>query len=152
MKINTNIPPPKPFKVPAKPKRYIGIDPGVNTGFAVWNREAKELQHVSTLMLHQAMALVEQLYTEDPDLQVIIEDARLVRFKTSAARQQGAGSVKRDCKAWEDYLKAKGIPYQFTRPNKAITKYTADQFTRYTGYAGRTSSHARDAAMLVYKL
>jgi len=35
-------------------------------------------------------------------------------------------------------------------PERGRTKLSAEQFRTVTGYAGITSSHGRDAAMLVY--
>ena len=62
----------------------------------------------------------------------------------------GAGSVKRDCQIWEDFLRAHGIKYEMVAPHQGATKWTADTFARITGYTGRTSNHGRDAAVLVF--
>jgi hypothetical protein len=35
-------------------------------------------------------------------------------------------------------------------PKAGATKWDADTFRRLTGYSGRTSNHARDAALLVW--
>ncbi len=43
-----------------------------------------------------------------------------------------------------------GIKYVAQPPRAGATKWTADTFRRITGYTGRTSNHARDAALLVY--
>ena len=43
------------------------------------------------------------------------------------------------------------IPHKFLRPKKAITKIDAKLFKLMTKYQERTSNHARDAAMLVFK-
>ncbi len=65
-------------------------------------------------------------------------------------KQQGAGSVKRDCKIWEDFLTDLDIPFEMVAPRKGMTKYSAAAFKKLTGYEGKTSEHARDAAMLVF--
>lgn len=40
---------------------YIGIDPGVHTGFAVWHSDTKYLAEVSTMTITQAMERVKML-------------------------------------------------------------------------------------------
>lgn len=131
----------------------IGIDPGVNTGFAVWSVAEKKIIHVATYPIHQAMQKVRE-YSQYKKVCIRIEDARLRRWFGSAGRAhlQGAGSVKRDCKIWEDYLNDLNINCEFVPPKNNRTKLTAETFRRLTQYEGRTTEHSRDAAMLVYQL
>ena len=63
----------------------------------------------------------------------------------------GAGAAKRDAKIWEEFLADNGINYEAHKPQAGTTKWSADYFTRITGYTGRTSEHARDAALLVFQ-
>jgi len=134
---------------------YIGIDTGVNTGFAVWYKDSKRLGVISTLKIHVAMAEV-QAYAKDFDIHVIVEDARQVRFfkqeqrAGAQSRAQGAGSVKRDAVIWEDFLTDLGVSFEMVRPSKALAKLNAKTFKAYTGIDTRLSQHARDAAMLVF--
>lgn len=139
----------------------IGIDTGVNTGFATYSPISRRLYAVETLLIHQAMERVLEI-SKTMRVKVRIEDARQrtwfgnandakVRAKVDA-KQQGAGSVKRDATIWEDFLKDKGIAFEMVNPEKNKTKLEAEAFTKYTGWVGRTSNHARDAAMLVYGL
>jgi hypothetical protein len=84
---------------------------------------------------------------------VRFEDARTRKFfkgENVAAKQQGAGSIKRDCKIWEDYLTDHNIPYDHPTAGKTKTKYDQNHFEKLTGWKQRTSNHARDAAMLVF--
>ena len=62
----------------------------------------------------------------------------------------GAGSIKRDCEIWEEFAALYGIPIQFIPPRKGLTKWDAETFNKMTGWKGRTSNHARDAALLVW--
>lgn len=141
-----------PEALEGRPTILIGIDCGVNTGFAVWCKQEKKFLAVQTLPIHKAIMHIATLHREGIyTIKVIVEDARQVRFKTKAAAAQGAGSVKRDATIWQDFLKDYGIPHEMVRPQKALTNYTAEQFAKYTGYTARTSTHARDAAMLVFK-
>ena len=62
----------------------------------------------------------------------------------------GAGSVRRDCEIWEEFCNHYKIPFDAVPPRKGLTKWDADTFAKVTGYKGRTSNHARDAALLVF--
>lgn len=132
-----------------KPKLYIGIDPGVKTGIAIWDTEKQKFQAIKTCGFWEAHEVINSLIGNS--MQLIIEDPRKVRFKTDPARAQGAGSVKRDASLWEELCVHLGVSYILLRPNKTLTKWSAEKFKRVTGWKGRTSSHARDAAMLVFQ-
>jgi hypothetical protein len=133
---------------------YIGIDCGVNTGIAIYDREKKDLIIVDSDMIHITMDYVRRIVTEriipiDETL-FVVEDARQVVFNTDKVKAQGAGSVKRDAKIWADYLDWHNIPHLMVRPKKAITKLSAERFKEITGWSERTNNHGRDAAMLVW--
>ncbi len=128
----------------------VGLDPGVQTGYAEWNSVASKLQVVTTFKIHEAMAALELV---KPSL-VIFEDARLRQWFGNAGREklQGAGSVKRDSKIWQDYLTDLDIPFVMKRPASGATKWTAERFNTTTKWEGRTTEHGRDAALLVFGL
>lgn len=131
----------------------IGIDPGTKTGFAVWQRNVKKLI-LRTYSIHEAMddvkRLIEMFGTKT--MFVTVEDARQAVHgrQMDKHKAQGAGSIKRDCSIWEDFLTDLGIAFEMKRPNKNLTKMNADLFADMTGYKERCSSHARDAALLVF--
>lgn len=137
-----------------KDRFVIGIDSGTTTGFAIWNRSKKLFAEISSLPIHRALDKVRAMHEQGYQVEVIVEDARLAnkgrRSSVDANKLQGAGSIKRDAAIWESFLKDHKIPHQMVRPCKAITKYTAEEFKRTTGYAGSTNGHSRDAAMIVY--
>jgi hypothetical protein len=132
----------------------IGIDPGVNTGYAEWDTVTQEFTEVLTMPIHKALAFVHQetMLYDPKDIRVIFEDARMRGNSgaKSAAMAQGAGAVKRDCKIWDDFLTDFGISWQSVSPKAKGAKVSAEYFRKLTGWEGRTSEHARDAAMLVY--
>ena len=134
-----------------KYKYYIGIDTGVNTGFAVWNIAKKQFDEVSTYMIHEAMSKIKQAVDFDPEIFVMVEDARKRKWFGNAGREQlqGAGSVKRDAKIWEDFLTDMKIDFEMVAPKNNKTKMDAEFFKKATGWAGKTNEHSRDAAMLV---
>lgn len=136
---------------------YIGIDTGTNTGVAVWDSSARAFRTVRTCGIVEAMDIVKRIKGEP--LTLVIEDARLRRWipfqrsiRAELGRAQGAGSVKRDAAIWEEFAKYYGIPLRKVAPQKGGTKWTSETFVRYTGHTGRTSNHARDAALLVFGL
>ena len=137
-------------------KIMIGIDTGVNTGFAVAVDEGKggDLIQVISLTITQAMTRVKELCElyGQAEVCLYIEDARKRTWFTGGREKaQGVGSVKRDAQIWEDWCKENKINYKMIHPKDNCTKYKADTFQKVTGWVGRTNEHARDAAMLVFK-
>lgn len=135
---------------------YIGIDPGTHTGVAIWDKASRRLEVVDTMTITRAMELVtanvELCKAFGGEVVVYIEDARKRTWFGSANREklQGAGSVKRDCSIWETFCEELGVECRKIAPKHNTTKLTAPQFKVLTGWQGRTSDHARDAAMLVF--
>lgn len=130
---------------------WIGIDPGTHTGMAIWDSRKGAFLSLVTLPIHRALQVVQYMTTEG-DVKVVFEDARQRKWFGEgdiSAKQQGAGSVKRDCSIWEDFCNDYDIPFEARPPIKGATKVTAEYFKMISHYQGRTSSHSRDAAMLV---
>lgn len=135
----------------------VGIDPGVKTGFAVWDTTWRYFRRVETMRITDALLAVLGYQENGADLRIVFEDARqrkwLPREMSNSeyrGKLMGAGSVKRDCDIWEEFCKAHEIPFTAIPPRKGLTKWTQEYFERVTGWKGRTSNHARDAAMLVF--
>lgn len=138
---------------------HIGIDPGAQTGYAAWDAQAKILAAVRTLKIHEAMDYVLQLHRAEMLHSVTFEDARLRTWfgkmdkeqrKYGAAVREGAGSIKRDCTIWAEFLGDHGIAHRAIKPTAGTTKWDAETFAKLTGWTGRTSNHGRDAALLVF--
>ena len=131
---------------------YIGIDPGTHTGVAVWDDRLKELTSLETIPIHRALSRVLALSSTD-DAFVIFEDARqrtwFGKDKNTSAKLQGAGSIKRYCTIWEDFLTDYEIPFRAVPPQKGCTKWDDKYFKMVTGWNGKTSNHSSDAAILV---
>jgi hypothetical protein len=135
----------------------IGIDTGVKTGFSVWESDSKKFLAIQTLKIHEAMFEVLQ-YNKSVEagfcesLTVYFEDARLRKWYGDRATQkmQGAGSIKRDAKIWEDYLTDMEIDFKPIAPAKGMTKMKAEPFKKLTKWDKRVSEHARDAALIVF--
>lgn len=137
----------------------IGIDTGVHTGIATWNVVSRKFELIATTSIHKAIMYVKNMFeTYGCRIFVRIEDARLRTWYQSSCKTkeeerkmlQGVGSVKRDAKIWEDFLKDTGIPFEMTHPKNSVTKMNAVAFNKLTKYTKQTSEHSRDAAMLVF--
>ena len=136
---------------------YFGIDPGVNTGLALW-RDG-EFKVIETVNIVRAMGRVLAAWNECDDvITVVMEDARqrkwLPRERNASeyrGKLMGAGSVKRDCEIWEEFCDVYQIKLEAVPPRPGATKWDSETFARVTGWKGRTSNHARDAALLVFQ-
>mgnify|MGYP000585506868 CR=1 FL=1 len=131
------------------PAIVIGIDPGTNTGFA--EVFLGKLLFVQTVSIYEALRRVENCDREfSGQVLVRFEDARLRQWfgKSGTEKWKGAGSIMRDCAIWEETLTALGIPFEKVPP-KEVKETTAEYFRKLTGWTGRTSIHAREAAWLV---
>lgn len=141
---------------PSKSKyRYIiGIDTGASTGYAAWDARHKRLFAVETIKIHEAMERVKGhvLINAGAPVFVRVEDARKRKWfgKSGPEQLQGAGSIKRDAKIWEDFLTDLGCPFEMVAPKNNKTKLNAESFKKLTGWNDRTNEHSRDAAMLVF--
>lgn len=138
----------QPYKNRNKYGVRIGIDCGTNTGVCFW-MDGK-IQVIETMPIHKALEAVKtwcSLY----GVLVRFEDARLRTWYGSdkhGEKKKGAGSVERDCAIWQDFLDDMGVDYDRVHP-KDVKATTAEQFKALTGYSGRTSIHAREAAWMV---
>ena len=145
-------------------KYLIGIDTGVNTGYAVAEDKGNggELFEVRSLTITQAMSRTLEFVVHygKENVCLFIEDARKrTWFGNADARQarsgagvrEGIGSVKRDAQIWEDWCTEQDIKFVLVHPAANATKKKSTDFKRMTGWVGRTNEHARDAAMLVFK-
>lgn len=135
---------------------WFGVDPGVNTGLALV--QDGELKVCETVGIVRAMARILAAFDACEDsITIVMEDARqrqwLPRERNASeyrGRLMGAGSVKRDCSIWEEFCEVYNLPLLKVPPRAGATNWTAETFRNVTGYKGRTSNHARDAALLVF--
>lgn len=139
-------------------KYYIGIGCGVQTGLSVYSKTDRKLTTVCCMTIVKALDHVRQIEMNNPgEVFVRIEDARLRKWIPKAptesrerGRREGAGSVKRDAKIWEEFLLEYKIPHEFVAPKNNKTKVASGYFRKLTGWAAVTNQHGRDAAMLVF--
>jgi len=137
----------------------IGIDPGTNTGLAIWDRQTNDFYFVGTLQIHDALHYIRVKHDYDyfqKNCLIRCENPNTWRpfgkqDKSDRSKLQGAGSVKRDFAIWQDFAKGIGIPFESVNLQSSMKKLKAERFEQITGYNKRTSEHARDAAMLCFK-
>lgn len=134
----------------------VGIDPGMNTGIAVWNTTTRQFDDIITVGIVAAMDYLNELSFHRGIGLVVFEDARQRKWiprerdiRAMKGRAMGAGSVKRDCAIWEEWCKRRHIQFVATPPRSGMTKLTDSYFRGLSGYDRRTNEHGRDAAMLV---
>lgn len=132
----------------------LGIDPGANTGTALYrDGELRALRTVTPVEIHTLIASV------TPDI-VVFEDSRLQSRVWTANKVRGMAAtakVARDLgriDAWCDLIEAVCKPLQIAchgiSPKGKGSKLDADQFRQVTGWAERSNQHERDGAMVAY--
>lgn len=138
----------------------IGIDTGVKTGFAVWDRKERRFLEIETLQIHQSFTKVQEYIKLFAANGVFIrfEDARQRTWvpwqkneRAERGRREGAGSIKRDAKIWEDFLTDIGADFEMVPPKNNTTKLKQPFFKQLTRWDKETNEHSRDAAMLVFE-
>jgi hypothetical protein len=138
---------------PPKFSLIIGLDPGTNTGFAVWSRSEKRFIEVCSMDIISAIGKLREYHLNHAgSLFVRIEDPHQRKWfgKNSDAKKQGAGSIKRDFKILLSEIKKLDIPFHAYAPKDVQTKVKADYFKKLTGWEAKTNEHSRDAGMSIY--
>lgn len=154
---------------PAPPearKRYIaGVDPGVKTGFALWNREEKRFEWVETSTFWEVFFRITKSCVLNPaNTHIVIEVAHLApftfrqrrgkaeSFATMDRMARNVGQVTREAQLLVEGFRRLGFTVSEQKPLGKAKKADDDrkQFERLTGWTERTSQHARDAARLCY--
>lgn len=131
----------------------IGIDPGINNGFAAWDMISKRLIDVRSLDLHElfyTLTNISQKYIvfiENPNTW---KSFKGVPTKESDAKKQGAGAVKQTYKHTVQFLEANNINYTDVKLQGTLKKLDAATFKKYTKWDKPTNQHGRDAGLIVY--
>jgi len=138
-------------------KYIIGIDPGTKTGVAVWDCLLKDFTMIGTFAVVEAIDKLRPTLLKRSDVLIRCENPNTwkpfgnMSRKESDSRLQGAGSVKRDFAIWNEVASYYDVAFEPVKLQGTLKKLSPETFGRMTGYKKRTSEHARDAAMLVYK-
>ncbi len=152
------------------PRYFIGLDAGRQTGLAVWDAKGQRFARedapavwdaLVTTGFWQAYEIVlgfnaddAVIVIEDPSKNRTTFDHGVPRSERAARRREkisrNVGSNAREAALLATGLERQG--YRVCRVRPRSRKLSADAFRRLTRYQGRTSQHARDAAMLVFGL
>lgn len=137
----------------APERTLIGIDPGKNTGIAIYRDGAlHQLHTLSPDMIESLLVRVR------PDL-VVYEDSRqqsAVFSRGTNARAtlkiaRNVGEIDMLCRQIEDMCRRHGLESLGVSPLRKGAKLDADRFAAVTGWVKRSNQHERDAAMCAYK-
>lgn len=129
----------------------IGIDPGTKTGIAVIKDGI--YTEIKTMSIIEAIFFINDLYVTD-EIEVYIENPNLRKYFGNSGREvlQGAGSIKRDYAIWGDYFTKMKIKFTPVSPQSVGSQFdNITIFKAATGWKKRTSTHARDAAKIIFK-
>lgn len=130
----------------------LGIDPGVNTGVAVYVDGV--LKTLITIAPHQIERLI---LGHNPD-RVVFEDSRLQSHTWSTAPSRAAaakmarnvGQIDAWCRLITEICGELQIPAHGISPKGKGAKVGKEAFEKATGWAGSSNEHTRDAAMVCW--
>jgi hypothetical protein len=128
---------------------YIGIDPGVMTGYA----EIIDGKYV-TITQSDILTCINKVITrqsEGYDICLHVENPNQRTFYKKGA-DQGAGSIKRDYTIWKDAAEKHKIRFFPITPASIGSSFNnITVFHAATGWSKKAGKHARDAAKIIFK-
>jgi len=155
-----------PKKKPKKVDYIIGIDPGSNTGLAVWDPSSQRLAHVDLTTFWGCVEYIESLLNVGLVVEVYLEDPSQARFtyaRNSMGGARGArinrnvGKNQRDAELlrerFEEETTLHAIPPQV---GKGASKWSAKRIESVLGYPPApqnpfpNNEHVRDALKLLF--
>lgn len=146
-----------------KARFLIGIDPGRNTGFCLYNRQTKKIERLELMTFWELIDFIESIdkQTQLPYTEFVLEDPQLnkpVLFSRNsevghAPRvmlkiAQDVGRNKEQAAMLIEYFRKHNIRWLQVQPT--TSKWKTDYFNRLTGWKGTSNEHTRDAAKLVF--
>ncbi len=143
-----------------KKQFVIGIDPGVKTGFAMYDRGSRTIVMTETLTFWAAYFKMSGLTAMAADLIVAIEVPKHTRLheyqdgKTGARLREkiagNVGGIAREAELLADGLELLGFEVRRVVPSRS--KWTAKDLEQRTRITARTNEHVRDAISLCFGL
>lgn len=131
-------------------KRYIiGIDPGVKTGIAVWDKDARAFHALRTMTFWTALDYVWDVFDADktrivietPTLKMLYRGARTDKEQDQRSRDKIAmnvGSCQREATLLVERFKHLGFEVKETVPTDS--KWSIEEFQRLTKVNGTNLS------------
>ena len=140
---------------------FVGIDPGKKNGVAVW--DGNSFTKLCTMSFWQVIEYIESKVADRDRITFVVENPnrnKPVFPKRGVSHKehlkmlkiaQNVGQNKRDAQLIIEKIKSLGFPVMEIKPSKySMTKLKPNIFAQMTGFDGKCSEHARDAAMLVF--
>jgi len=136
----------------------VAIDPGTTTGFSVYDIKNKKWVCCHQMMIHDAILSIISIVSKNESLNIhiIVEDARNISGRYT--NKMGAGSIRRDCSIWEDFLNDicksnKNVHTSYVRPTgNRFLKMEAEAWKKYAKWDKKApAEHARDSATYLFK-
>lgn len=142
----------------AEPVRVIGVDPGEQTGIAIY--EGGKLVELLTMKPLEALAWI-GLHDPMPSL-LVVEDPRGQSYSfrdnpkdtkaVAFTKGRAVGRIDLFCAMVENLGKEHGLSgLLLVTPRQKGKKLDAPAFKRLTGWTGRSNEHNRDAALVAWK-
>lgn len=156
------------INLPAQPKEqaseiivYIGIDPGVCTGIAIWSTLTQSFSDIKTTDFWEAIRIIEaviglfsihsvKVRIEDPGINKPIfwkQRKHITKLQTAVRMAQNVGMNKKEADLMIKYFERNKIQYEAVRPSEK--KWTKEYFLLASQWKGSVSKHGIDAARLV---
>lgn len=133
-------------------KPLIGIDPGKQTGIAVY--------HDGVLVQLRTVSPIEvaEVLRESGATRVVMEDSRLqsavfpraVGPRAMLKIARNVGEIDQICRRIEAVCETAGIELIRVSPQRKGAKLNAARFREITGWTGRSNQHERDSAMCAW--
>lgn len=132
---------------------YIGIDPGVITGYAsIVDGKYLNIRQGSIITIMRDITT--DLSAGIWDIRLHVENPNMRKYfgDTKRERLQGAGSIKRDYKIWTEFAAEYNIAIFPISPQSVGSNFDNETiFHAATGYPKKCGKHARDAAKIIFK-
>ncbi len=143
----------------AKRKKYVvGIDAGVKTGVAIFNREVKKITYRGTGDFWAVFNLIKNFHAPGDSL-IVIERPRkgfaYERNQKNSAKVVEMIAFKSGENNRESSLLVAGLEdlgFEVRQVTPVSAKWSATDLKRYTGITERSNEHERDAIKLVFGL
>lgn len=149
---------------PPRKRFAIGIDPP--KGLAAYDLDKNELVKLMNVTFWDIIETLD-IVRESYDIEVVCEapnenapvwlgktrhgNRALVNDRALLKAAQNVGQNKEAAMLIVEWCKRHNVKVTTQRPSKrSMTKLTAEQFNKITGWKGKSNEHTRDAAMLVW--
>lgn len=139
-------------------KRFaIGLDAGLHTGLAVYDRAERRITEMFKTDFWSAYEFITKNFS--PDIALIVIErprkgfvySRNQQYKKSVVEKIAFNSGENNREATLLIEGFEYLGYEVRKVTPVASKWTAEQLKRFTGISSRTNEHVRDAVRLVWQ-